>query len=83
MVSLSAAVRVAARWLRIDPQDAVARAELVPEVDAVCVRSDSGRAVLVGADLRPLVGEPGDGMSRLLADFAAGWRTDYDAGRAA
>jgi hypothetical protein len=83
MVSLSAAVRVAARWLHIDPEDAVARAEMVPEVDAVCVRADGGRAVVVGADLRPLVGEPGVGMNRLLADFAAGWRTDYDGGWAA
>ena len=83
MVSLSAAVRVAARWLHMDPEAAVARAEQIPEIDAVCVRADSGRAVVVGRDLRPLVGAAGVGMNRLLADFAAGWRTDYDGGRAA
>ncbi|MDT4918005.1 MAG: hypothetical protein QOI15_1750 [Pseudonocardiales bacterium] len=77
MVSLLAAVRVAARWLQIEPAEAGARAEQLPELDAVCVRMTSGRAVLVGCDLRPLVGEPGVGLSQLRADFAAGWRTDY------
>jgi hypothetical protein len=39
--------------------------------------------VLVGNDLRPLVGEPGVRPSTLRADFAAGWRTDYLGDRAA
>jgi hypothetical protein len=83
MVSLLAAVRVAARWLTIEAAEAGARAEELPELDAVCVRLDSGRAVLVGNDLRPLVGEPGVRPSTLRADFAAGWRTDYLGDRAA
>jgi hypothetical protein len=83
MMSLLAGVRIAAKWLQIDAAEAGARAEEVPELDAVCVRADGGRVVLVGSDLRPLVGEPGVGMSRLRADFAAGWRTDYVGGQAA
>jgi hypothetical protein len=82
MVSLVAAVRVACRWLQIDPDDARVRAEMLPELDAVCITADSGRAALIGADLRPLIGEPGVGLRSLAADFAEGWRTDF-AGRAA
>lgn len=82
MVSLAAAVRVAARWLHIDPDDARLSVEMLAELDAVCVTATDGRAALIGADLRPLIGEPGVGLRTLVADFAAGWRTDF-AGRAA
>lgn len=77
MVSLLAAVRIAARWLQMDAAEAGARAEQLPELDAVCVRDESGRTVLVGSDLRALVGAADVPPTRLRQDFAAGWRTDY------
>jgi hypothetical protein len=77
MVSLLAATRVASRWLQMDVEKAAARAQHLPEIDAVYVCDEYGWGVLVGNDLRPLLADPGLPLAALIADFAAGWRTDY------
>jgi hypothetical protein len=81
-VNLEAASRVASRWLQMDPTDGAARACIVLDVDAVYVRHDSGWAVLVGNDMRPLVAEPGRSLASLVAEYAAGFRTDRSRGAA-
>jgi hypothetical protein len=75
-VNLESAARVAARWLQMDAADAVVRACIVLDVDAVYLRADNGWAALVGNDLRPLMGEPGHSLAALVGGFAAGFRTN-------
>lgn len=83
MVNMLAAARVASRWLRIDPDDAKARIREIVDVDIAYVCDDLGWGVLIGADLRPLLTEPGAPLESGVADFRAGWRTDYVGPRAA
>lgn len=81
-VNVDAASRVASRWLQMNPTDGAARACIVLDVDAVYLRGDNGWAVMVGNDLRPLMAEPGRSLASLVAEFAAGFRTDRKRGAA-
>jgi hypothetical protein len=81
-VNVESAARVAARWLQMDAVEAVARACIVLDVDAVYVHAENGWAALVGNDLRPLMAEPGHSLSALVGGFAAGSRTDRSRGAA-
>lgn len=83
MVNLLAAARIASRWLELDVDTAAAQARELVAVDAVCVCRDDGWGVLIGNDLRPLLVEPSRPFESFVADFAAGWRTDYMGRRAA
>jgi hypothetical protein len=77
MVNMLAAARVASRWLQLDPDDAQVRAREIADAEVAYVCDDRGRGVLIGADLRPLLTEPGVPLESSVADFRAGWRTDY------
>jgi hypothetical protein len=81
-VNVEVAAGVASRWLQMDPTEGAARACIVLDVDAVYLRGDSGWAVMVGNDLRPLVAEPGRSLASLVAEYAAGFRTDRKRGAA-
>jgi hypothetical protein len=81
-VNVEAASRVASRWLQMNPTDGAERACIVLDVDAVYLRGDSGWAAMVGNDLRPLMAEPGRSLASLVAEYAAGFRTDRKRGAA-
>jgi hypothetical protein len=81
-VNVEVAAGVASRWLRMNPTEGVHRACIVLDVDAVYLRGDDGWAVMVGSDLRPLVAEPGRSLASLVAQYAAGFRTDGKRGAA-
>jgi hypothetical protein len=83
MVNLLAAARIASRWLEMDVDTATARLRELVAVEAVHVSRDDGWGVLIGKDLRPLLVEPGRPFESFVADFAAGWRTDFLGRRAA
>jgi hypothetical protein len=77
MVNTLAAARVAAGWLQLDLDDALARVRLIAGPNAVHISDDHGWGVLVGTDLRPLLTEPGIPLEPAVVDFRAGLRTDY------
>ena len=83
MLNMLAAARVASRWLQMDPDEAQARARAIADADLAYVCDDHGWGVLIGTDLRPLLTEPGVPLESAVADFRAGWRTDYVGPRAA
>lgn len=73
--NLAVATEIAARWLAADlAPDTV---EPVAHAAAVYARTGDGRAVLVDCCGRVLLAGAAVPFSRHLADFRAGWRSDF------
>jgi hypothetical protein len=77
VVDTAAAAVVAGRWLEMDAGEAGRREQELADGALVYVRADDGRAVLVDSRMRVLVASPAVPVERLIADFTAGWRTDW------
>ena len=75
MLNLAVAAEIAARWLGTDLGSGTV--EAVDAAAAVYARSADGRAALVGGDGRVLLAGAGVAFPRHLADFQAGWRSDF------
>ena len=82
-MNITTAVRIAARWLGVDLNDAHGRVEPAAGAAAVYVRAADGRAVLVDGIGRVLLAGSTVPFAAHVKDFRAGWRSDYVAKRVA
>lgn len=75
MLNLFVATEIAAQWLGPDlGPDTVER---VDDAAAVYARAGDGRAALIDCDGRVLLAGAAVPFARHLADFQAGWRSDF------